>query len=113
QADGGVFPASPAFVRRLADLCSKFGMLLIVDDIQVGCGRTGPFFSFEPAGIVPDVVCLSKSLRGFGLPMSVVLFTRERAVWSPGLHTGTFRGSNVAFVTAAAALPRCWNHDRL
>ena len=79
-------------------------MLLIVDDIQVGCGRTGPFFSFEEAGIAPDIVCLSKSLSGYGLPFAVVLLKPEHDVWEPGEHNGTFRGHNPAFVTATAAL---------
>jgi diaminobutyrate-2-oxoglutarate transaminase len=79
-------------------------VLLIVDDIQVGCGRTGTFFSFEDAGIVPDIVCLSKSIGGYGLPMSLVLMKRALDQWKPGQHTGTFRGNQLAFVAASAAL---------
>jgi diaminobutyrate-2-oxoglutarate transaminase len=78
--------------------------LLIVDDIMAGCGRTGTFFSFEPSGIKPDLVCLSKSLSGLGLPMSVVLIRPDRDEWKPGEHNGTFRGNNLAFVSAAASL---------
>jgi diaminobutyrate-2-oxoglutarate transaminase len=77
---------------------------LICDDIQVGCGRTGPFFSFERAGIVPDIVTLSKSIGGIGFPMSLVLMKRELDAWEPGQHTGTFRGNQLAFVAAQAAL---------
>src|SRR3546814_19444330 len=84
-------------------------MLLIVDDIQVGCGRTGPFFSFEPAGIDPDIICLSKSIGGCGLPLAVTLVKPEYAVFSPGQHNGTFRGNNLAFVTAAQALSSWWD----
>ena len=87
-------------------------MLLIVDDIQVGCGRTGPFFSFEPAGIRPDIVTLSKSLSGVGQPLSLVLLRPELDAWAPGEHNGTFRGNNAAFVTAAAALDY-WRDDGL
>lgn len=83
-------------------------MLLIVDDIQMGCGRTGGFFSFEEAGIVPDIVTLSKSISGYGLPMSLCLFKPELDIWEPGEHNGTFRGNNPAFVTAAAALDAYW-----
>ncbi|MFJ8615321.1 aminotransferase class III-fold pyridoxal phosphate-dependent enzyme, partial [Streptomyces clavifer] len=83
-------------------------MLLIVDDIQMGCGRTGGFFSFEEAGIVPDIVTLSKSISGYGLPMSLCLFKGELDIWEPGEHNGTFRGNNPAFVTAAAALDAYW-----
>ena len=88
------------------------GILLIVDDIQVGCGRTGTFFSFEPAGLCPDIVCLSKAISGFGLPMALVLLRPELDIWKPGQHNGTFRGNNLAFVTAAEALTY-WQDDRL
>jgi diaminobutyrate-2-oxoglutarate transaminase len=83
-------------------------MLLIVDDIQMGCGRTGAFFSFEEAGIVPDIVTVSKSISGYGLPMSLCLFKPELDIWEPGEHNGTFRGNNPAFVTATAALETYW-----
>ncbi len=112
QAEGGVHVASYEWLRRLEALCRKYGMLLIVDDVQVGCGRTGPFFSFEPAGIYPDLVCLSKSLSGYGLPLAFTLIRRELDQWWPGEHSGTFRGNNVAFVTAAAALDY-WQDDGL
>jgi diaminobutyrate-2-oxoglutarate transaminase len=112
QAEGGVNVASVAWLRRLAALCRKLGVLLIVDDIQVGCGRTGSFFSFERAGIVPDIVVLSKAIGGFGLPMSLVLIAPEMDCWAPGEHSGTFRGNNLAFVTAAEAL-RLWEGGEL
>ena len=86
-------------------------MLLIVDDIQAGCGRTGTFFSFEESGIKPDIVTLSKSLGGFGLPFAVVLIKPEIDQWKPGEHNGTFRGNNFAFVTAKAAIDEYWADD--
>ena len=89
-------------------LCSERKILLIVDDIQAGCGRTGTFFSFEPAGIKPDIVTLSKSLSGYGLPLALVVLKRSLDVWKPGEHNGTFRGNNHAFVTATAALEKYW-----
>lgn len=104
QGEGGLNAASPEWLRGLADLCRRQDILLIVDDIQMGCGRTGPFFSFEDAGIVPDIVCLSKSLSGYGLPFAVTLLRPELDVWEPGEHNGTFRGPGPAFVTAAAAM---------
>ena len=110
QAEGGIRAAGLDWLKRLAELLQRHGILLIVDDIQVGCGRTGTFFSFEPAGVVPDIVCLSKSISGFGLPMALVLLRPELDVWAPGEHTGTFRGNNLAFVTAAAALDY-WQDD--
>jgi len=112
QAEGGVRPAGFKWLRRLAQLTRQHGALLIVDDVQVGCGRTGPFFSFEPANVEPDVVCLSKSLSGFGLPMALVLLKPDLDVWQPGEHNGTFRGHNPAFVTAAEALS-FWQDDEL
>ncbi len=109
QGEGGVNVASDEWLRKLARLCYEHDIVLIVDDIQAGCGRTGDFFSFESAGIRPDIVTLSKSLSGYGLPLSVVLIRPELDTWSPGEHNGTFRGNNLAFVTAAAATG-FWQH---
>ncbi|MCL2514619.1 MAG: diaminobutyrate--2-oxoglutarate transaminase [Microbacteriaceae bacterium] len=111
QGEGGVNAASPEWLRRLAELATAHGIPLIVDDIQAGCGRSGDFFSFEESGIRPDIVLLSKSLSGYGLPMSLVLLRPELDVWSPGGHTGTFRGNNLAFVGATAALRSYWSDD--
>ncbi|AYF79550.1 diaminobutyrate--2-oxoglutarate transaminase [Nocardia yunnanensis] len=108
QGEGGVNLASMQWLRKLAGLCSAREILLIVDDVQMGCGRTGPFFSFEAAGITPDIVTLSKSIGGYGLPMALVLFKPELDLWKPGEHNGTFRGNNPAFVTARAALEHYW-----
>ncbi|HRP94766.1 MAG TPA: diaminobutyrate--2-oxoglutarate transaminase [Rhodocyclaceae bacterium] len=104
QAEGGVNVASNAWLQRLREITHKHGVLLIIDDIQVGCGRTGSFFSFEAAGIEPDIVTLSKSLSGYGLPFALVLMKPEHDQWAPGEHNGTFRGHCPAFVTATAAL---------
>jgi diaminobutyrate-2-oxoglutarate transaminase len=107
QAEGGVNVARARWLQQLAAVCQEYEVLLIVDDIQVGCGRTGTFFSFESAGIKPDMVVLSKSLSGFGLPMALLLMRPEIDHWKPGEHTGTFRGNNLAFVSAVEAL-RYW-----
>jgi diaminobutyrate-2-oxoglutarate transaminase len=104
QAEGGIYLASPEWLRGIRALCDRWGVLLIVDDIQVGCGRTGSFFSFEEAGIKPDIICLSKSIGGYGLPMSILLMRRHLDQWTAGQHTGTFRGNQLAFVAATAAL---------
>ncbi|GIX22645.1 MAG: diaminobutyrate--2-oxoglutarate transaminase [Gammaproteobacteria bacterium] len=112
QGEGGLNTASTPWLRRLQALCRKHGMLLIVDDIQAGCGRTGRFFSFEAAGIEPDIVTLSKSLSGFGLPFAVTLIKPEHDCWAPGEHNGTFRGNNHAFVTARACIEHFWRDDR-
>lgn len=113
QGEGGVNAARFEWLRRLEQVCRRHDVLLIVDDIQVGCGRTGPFFSFEGVGISPDIVTLSKSLSGFGLPMSLVLMKPELDVWRPSAHNGTFRGNNLAFVTAREALLRYWSSGDL
>ncbi|MFC9999732.1 diaminobutyrate--2-oxoglutarate transaminase [Nocardia sp. NPDC127526] len=113
QGEGGVNVARVEWLRRLADLCAARGILLIVDDVQMGCGRTGPFFSFEVAGISPDIVTLSKSIGGYGLPMALVLMRAELDQWAPGEHNGTFRGNNAAFVTADTALRHYWSDGRL
>lgn len=103
QSEGGVNVASKQWLRELTKLCKAFDILLIIDDIQVGIGRTGDFFSFERAGIQPDIITLSKAISGFGLPMSLVLLKPEIDQWKPGEHTGTFRGNNLAFITSAEA----------
>jgi len=104
QGEGGLQTASASWLQRIAAIAARIGALLIIDDIQTGCGRTGTFFSFEGSPIVPDIVCLSKSLSGIGLPLSVVLVAPEYDIWTPGEHNGTFRGNNLAFVSARAAL---------
>lgn len=108
QGEGGVNIASSRWLVDLQDVCRRHGILLIVDDIQAGCGRTGHFFSFEKDGISPDIVTLSKSISGYGLPMSLVLLKPYLDIWEPGSHNGTFRGNNAAFVTATAALLEFW-----
>lgn len=113
QGEGGINPARVEWLQALAELCRRHGILLIVDDVQMGVGRTGPFFSFEIAGIEPDIVCLSKSISGYGLPMALTLIKPEHDVWGPGEHNGTFRGNNPAFVTGTAALREFWTDDTL
>jgi diaminobutyrate-2-oxoglutarate transaminase len=113
QGEGGINPARVEWLQGLAELCKRHEILLIVDDVQMGVGRTGPFFSFEEAGIEPDIVTISKSISGYGLPMALVLIKPEHDVWSPGEHNGTFRGNNPAFVTATAALHEYWSDDTL
>lgn len=111
QGEGGINAASFTWLQQLEKVCRKHDVLLIVDDIQAGCGRTGTYFSFEEAGIKPDIVTLSKSLGGYGLPFAVVLFSPELDQWKPGEHNGTFRGNNFAFVTAKAAIDCYWSDD--
>jgi diaminobutyrate-2-oxoglutarate transaminase len=111
QGEGGLNVASAAWLRQLVDLARRLGSLVIVDEIQSGCGRSGDFFGFEQAGVGPDIICLSKSISGFGLPMAILLIKSEYDVWAPGEHNGTFRGNNLAFATATAALETYWRDD--
>ena len=110
QGEGGINAARIEWLQKIEELCKRWDILLIVDDVQAGNGRTGTFFSFEPAGIEPDVVCLSKSIGGFGLPMAITLIKPEHDKWGPGEHNGTFRGNNLAFIAATEALSY-WKND--
>ncbi|MBF0469881.1 MAG: diaminobutyrate--2-oxoglutarate transaminase [Gammaproteobacteria bacterium] len=110
QADGGVHVASTRFLQGLRLLCDELDILMIVDDIQVGNGRTGDFFSFERAGIVPDIVTLSKAVGG-GMPLALLLFREALDQWKTGEHSGTFRGNNLSFVAASAALRGYWQEE--
>ncbi|WP_442591968.1 diaminobutyrate--2-oxoglutarate transaminase [Pedobacter sp. AW31-3R] len=111
QAEGGVNVASEGWLCKLREFTQLHGILLIVDDIQVGCGRTGSFFSFERAQIIPDMVLLSKSISGFGLPLSLVLIKPELDVWKSGEHNGTFRSNNLSLCTATVALDFWADHQ--
>ncbi|SDQ50342.1 diaminobutyrate--2-oxoglutarate transaminase [Leucobacter chromiiresistens] len=108
QGEGGINVAGAAWLQRLRAITEQRGILLIVDDIQSGVGRSGAFFSFEASGIVPDLVTVSKSISASGLPMALLLMRPEIDVWKPGAHTGTFRGNNLAFVSARVALETYW-----
>ena len=113
QGEGGINVASFDWLKKVEKLCHEHDMLFIVDDIQAGVGRTGPFFSFEPAGIKPDIITVSKSLSGYGLPLAITMIRPDLDIWSPGEHNGTFRGFNHAFATANAALKTYWSDDKL
>ena len=104
QAEGGVNVARKEWLQELQALAREYGSLFIVDDIQVGCGRTGPFFSFENLGLDPDLVCLAKGIGGYGTPLGLLLIKPEHDQWKPGEHTGTFRGQDLSFVAGAEGL---------
>lgn len=108
QGEGGLNVASPNWVRAIAAIARKHGALLIIDDIQAGCGRTGTFFSFEEMGVTPDIVTMAKSISGFGLPMALVLVRPQHDVFGPAEHNGTFRGNTHAFLTARVAIEKFW-----
>jgi len=105
QAEGGVNIAGREWLQALQKLARDLGSLLIIDDIQAGCGRTGHYFSFEDDGIDPDIVTLAKGIGGLGTPMAMNLVKPEHdSHWAPGEHTGTFRGQNLSFVAGREAL---------
>ncbi len=104
QADGGINVFSAQWLQRLRTFCDKYDLLLIADEIQVGNGRTGTFFSFERADIIPDIVTVSKSIGGCGMPLALVMFKPELDIWEPGQHTGTFRGNQLSLVAGKAGL---------
>ncbi len=111
QGEGGLNAASPEFLKGLSEIAKKLGALLIVDDIQAGCGRTGTFFSFDGMGFTPDLIPMAKSLSGYGLPFAALLIRKDLDVWKPAEHNGTFRGNGHAFVTAKVALEKFWADD--
>ncbi|MDA9512177.1 diaminobutyrate--2-oxoglutarate aminotransferase [Bradyrhizobium sp. CCBAU 11430] len=108
QGEGGINVAGKQWLRAVQAIANEVGALFVVDDIQMGCGRTGDFFSFEFAGLSPDIVAMSKSLSGYGLPLSMLLIKEEFDAWQPGEHTGTFRGNNLALASATAAINTYW-----
>lgn len=104
QAEGGIHVFDVEWLKAVRKFCDDNDILLIVDDIQVGCARTGTYFSFERAGIVPDIVVLSKSIGGYGLPLALTLVKPEIDCFTPGEHNGTFRGNQLSFVASKAGL---------
>ncbi|MBE7060495.1 MAG: diaminobutyrate--2-oxoglutarate transaminase [Ruminococcaceae bacterium] len=104
QAEGGVNVASVEWLKEIRRICTENNILMIVDDIQVGNGRTGTFFSFERANIIPDMVVMSKSISGFGMPMALLFIKPELDIFRPAEHNGTFRGNQLSFVGATAAV---------
>ncbi|WP_316399086.1 diaminobutyrate--2-oxoglutarate transaminase [Bradyrhizobium sp. 33ap4] len=113
QGEGGINVAGKEWLQSVQAIAKGVGALFVVDDIQMGCGRTGEFFSFEFAALSPDIIVLSKSLSGYGLPLSMLLIKDGLDLWRPGEHTGTFRGNNLALVSATAALKTYWSSQSL
>lgn len=111
QAEGGINVAPIEWLKRLETICHENDILLIVDEVQVGCSRTGSFFSFERAGIKPDMITMSKSIGGYGFPMSLLLIKDEYDNWKPAEHNGTFRGNQLAFVAAKKGIEYNIEHN--
>ncbi len=110
QGEGGVIPADLDWLRGLRRITEQAGVALIVDEIQSGFGRTGKMFAFEHAGIIPDVVVLSKAIGG-SLPLAVVVYRDWLDTWLPGAHAGTFRGNQMAMAAGSAVMRYLQEHD--
>jgi diaminobutyrate-2-oxoglutarate transaminase len=112
QGEGGVIPAQQEFVTRVAEAARRVGALLIVDEVQTGCGRTGTWFAFEQYGIEPDIICASKALSGVGTPLGIIIYRDDIDCWQPGAHTGTFRGNQPGFAAGVETI-RIFKRDRV
>ncbi len=104
QGEGGVNPANFDFVRKVRDITQELDILLIIDEVQTGCGRTGTWFAFEQYKIHPDIVVASKALSGIGAPVALMFFNKRLNIWQPGDHIGTFRGNQIAFAAGLRAI---------
>lgn len=110
QGEGGKIPASAHFLRELRRITHERDIPLILDEVQTGLGRTGRLFAFEHAGIIPDVVVLSKAIGG-SQPMAVVVYHEKLDKWGPGAHAGTFRGNQLGMATGLATMRYIREHD--
>lgn len=113
QGEGGIVVPPDEFLSRLRDVASKYDVLLIVDEIQTGFGRTGKMFACEYSNITPDIVTMAKAIGGVGLPLSAVVYSERLDVWGPGAHLGTFRGHVLAMAAGAAAIDFILENDLL
>lgn len=103
QGEGGYVVPPPDFLRRLAEICRRHGILLVADEIQTGFGRTGKMFACEHWGIVPDILCVAKGIAS-GLPLGAMIARREVSTWQHGNHGSTFGGNPVACAAALATI---------
>nr|MDT0519557.1 diaminobutyrate--2-oxoglutarate transaminase family protein [Streptomyces sp. DSM 41633] len=103
QGEGGVISAPDAWLRRMREITTARGIPLIADEVQTGVGRTGAFWGVDHAGVVPDVMVLSKAIGG-SLPLAVLVYRSGLDVWAPGAHAGTFRGNQLAMAAGTATL---------
>ncbi|ROM93502.1 aspartate aminotransferase family protein [Pseudomonas brassicacearum] len=110
QGEGGVIPADLDWLRGLRRITEQAGVALIVDEVQSGFARTGKMFAFEHAGIIPDVVVMSKAIGG-SLPLAVVVYREWLDSWLPGAHAGTFRGNQMAMAAGSAVMRYLTEHN--
>ncbi|MBA1228929.1 diaminobutyrate--2-oxoglutarate transaminase family protein [Pseudomonas viridiflava] len=110
QGEGGCIPASAAWLRELREITREQEILLIIDEVQTGLGRTGSTFALDHSGVVPDILVLSKAIGG-GYPLSVIVFAEHLDTWGAGMHAGTFRGNQIAMVAGAATIRHVQSHN--
>jgi len=103
QGEGGYVVAPDNFLRELRAICSRHGILLVVDEVQCGCGRTGKWWAIEHSGVEPDIVCLAKGIAS-GMPLGVCMTRAEVMDWAPGSHASTFGGNPVSIAAALATM---------
>jgi diaminobutyrate-2-oxoglutarate transaminase len=104
QGEGGTIVPPDLFIPKIRDICNKYEIIMIVDEVQAGFCRTGKMFAFEHSGIIPDIVAMSKALGGAGFPISCIAYREEADIWPPGKHIGTFRGNVIAYAAGNAGL---------
>ena len=103
QGEGGYHVAPPGFLEALRELCDEHGIMLVVDEVQSGMGRTGKMFAIEHWGIEPDIICLAKGIAS-GLPLGAMVAKAEVMDWPPGSHASTFGGNPVSCRAALATI---------
>jgi 4-aminobutyrate aminotransferase len=103
QGEGGYLPAPPEFLQELRSICDRHGILLVCDEVQSGCGRTGRWWAVEHAGVEPDMITVAKGIAS-GMPLSVLIARAELMDWAPGSHASTFGGNPVSIAAALATL---------
>jgi 4-aminobutyrate aminotransferase len=103
QGEGGFVPAPANFLRELRAICNRHGILLVVDEVQSGCGRTGKWWAIEDSGVEPDIVCIAKGIAS-GMPLGICMTRAEIMNWTPGSHASTFGGNPVSIAAALATM---------
>jgi len=103
QGEGGFVPAPANFLRELRAICDRHGILLVADEVQCGCGRTGKWWAIEDAGVEPDIVCMAKGIAS-GMPLGICMTRAEIMDWAPGSHASTFGGNPVSIAAALATM---------
>jgi 4-aminobutyrate aminotransferase len=103
QGEGGYVVAPTNFLRELRAVCDRYGILLVVDEVQSGAGRTGKWWAIEHSGVEPDMVCMAKGIAS-GMPLGVCMTRADIMDWVPGSHASTFGGNPVSIASALATI---------